>query len=69
MKIRCLKCNEIIESKDEHDFRKCKCSACFIDGGNKYTRIGGKLEDIMLVKEDGTEEQMTLEKFREMSHK
>lgn len=66
MKIRCLKCNEIIESKGEHDFKKCKCGSCFIDGGDNYTRIGGNLENIMLVNEDGTEEQMTLEKFKEL---
>ena len=41
MKIRCLKCNDIIESKDLHDCVSCKCGACSIDGGNQYTRIGG----------------------------
>ena len=35
MKIRCLKCNDIIESKHVHDLKKCKCGACFIDGGDK----------------------------------
>ena len=61
MKIRCLKCNDIIESKHSHDFKKCKCGACFIDGGDEHFRIGGNLEDIMLVHEDGSEEQMTIE--------
>ena len=41
MKIRCLKCNDMIESKDLHDCASCKCGACSIDGGNQYTRIGG----------------------------
>ncbi len=58
MKIKCLKCNDIIESKHEHDFKKCSCGACFIDGGDKYTRIGGNLDDIVIVKDDGTEEKV-----------
>ena len=54
MKIKCLKCNDIIESLSEHDFKKCKCGACFIDGGNQYTRIGGnpnihELEEIQTI--------------------
>ena len=41
MKIICLKCNDIIESLSVHDYKKCKCGACSIDGGNEYTRISG----------------------------
>lgn len=55
MKIRWLKCNDIIESKHVHDLQKCKCGASFIDGGDKYTRIGGDLKHINPVHEDGTE--------------
>jgi len=58
MKIRCLKCNDIIESKHAHDFKKCNCGACFIDGGDEYTRIGGNLDNIVIVKDDGTEEKV-----------
>lgn len=58
MKIKCLKCNDIIESKYEHDFRKCKCGSCFIDGGTEYTRIGGNFDDIIIIKNDGTEEKI-----------
>lgn len=43
MKIRCIKCNDIIESKSIHNCISCKCGACSIDGGDKYTRIGGDL--------------------------
>lgn len=32
MKIKCLKCNDIIESLSVHDFKYCKCGACSIDG-------------------------------------
>lgn len=41
-KVRCLKCDEILESKSIHDFRMCGCdNETFIDGGNHYTRFGG----------------------------
>lgn len=46
MKIKCLKCNDIIESLSVHDFKYCKCGACSIDGGNEYTRIGGDFDYI-----------------------
>lgn len=44
-KIRCKKCNEIIESKDVHDFKFCKCGACAVDGGKNYLRRCGNPED------------------------
>lgn len=55
IKIRCLKCNDIIESLSQHDFKYCKCGACSIDGGKAYTRIGGDFEYINCIYEDGTE--------------
>ena len=45
-KIRCKKCNDIIESKTVNDFKKCKCGAVAIDGGKQYLKRLGKLEDI-----------------------
>lgn len=69
MKIRCLKCNDVIASVYSRDFKKCKCGACFIDCGNEHTRLGGNLKDIMLVNDDGAEEQMTLEKFNNFKNK
>lgn len=39
-KVRCKKCNDIIESKHNHDFRKCSCGSIFIDGGTDYQRYG-----------------------------
>ena len=62
MKIKCLKCNDIIESLSVHDFKKCKCGACFIDGGDQYTRIGGNPDDIVIIKHDGTEEKLKTNK-------
>lgn len=39
-KVRCKKCNDIIESKYNHDFKKCSCGSIFIDGGTDYQRYG-----------------------------
>ena len=45
-KIKCLKCNDIIQSKYRHHFLWCDCGNIFVDGGSEYTRIGGKgIED------------------------
>ena len=47
--IKCLKCGAILESKHRHDFVQCPCeNESFVDGGNDYTRIGGK--DLKLIK-------------------
>ena len=62
MKIKCLKCNDIIESKHVHEFKYCKYGACFIDGGDKYTRIGGDLDCIHWVYDDGHEEKIVTNK-------
>lgn len=43
--IKCLKCGDIIESKSVHDWVRCSCGACFVDGGLYYMRIGGNKED------------------------
>ena len=42
MKIKCLVCGDIIESKSVHDLVCCKCESCYIDGGNYYSHIGAK---------------------------
>jgi hypothetical protein len=41
-KVKCLKCNDIIESMHRHDFVWCSCGNIFIDGGNDYMRFGGR---------------------------
>ena len=58
-KLRCLRCKDVIESKFRHDFRRCKCGAIFIDGGNEYTRYGGYPEDFEWVEEDTNEKPET----------
>lgn len=40
-RIRCLKCNDIIESKHRHDYVSCKCGACSVDGGHDYLKRTG----------------------------
>ena len=37
-KIRCKRCEDIIESKTVHDFKFCKCGAVAVDGGKEYLR-------------------------------
>ena len=47
-RIRCKKCNDIIESTHRHDFKYCKCGSVFVDGGHDYQRCGypgGNVED------------------------
>lgn len=44
-KIKCLKCGDIIESIHAHDFKRCSCGACAVDGGQEYLRRCGNRED------------------------
>ena len=44
-KIRCKKCNEVIESIHRHDYRTCQCGAVSVDGGNDYLKRCGNLGD------------------------
>lgn len=37
--IQCLECGDIIYSRTRHDYRRCSCGACAIDGGFEYTRV------------------------------
>lgn len=37
-RIKCVHCNEVIESLHVHDYRRCKCGTVAIDGGDDYTR-------------------------------
>lgn len=37
--IRCKKCNDIIRSKNRHDFVECSCKSCSIDGGSWYAKV------------------------------
>lgn len=39
-KIQCKHCDDVIESRHVHDFKKCKCGKIFVDGGLDYGRRG-----------------------------
>lgn len=44
-KVRCKKCNDIIESKHVHDRKECKCGTIYVDGGTEYQQYGWKSVD------------------------
>lgn len=37
-RVKCLICNDIIESKHRHDFVYCTCGNVAVDGGRDYLR-------------------------------
>lgn len=56
-RIRCNHCGDIIESFSVHDFKRCSCGACAVDGGHEYMRRCFKnspedYEDLSEFKED-----------------
>ena len=56
MKIKCLRCNEIIESKHRHNLVTCKCENSYVDGGQDYLHFGGRdYSKILIIFDDGTE--------------
>lgn len=59
-KVRCKKCNDIIESKHEHDFKRCLCGSIFIDGGTDYQKYGWGLNQ--------QEEKSELDDFIDFSY-
>lgn len=61
MKIKCLICEDIIESKTVHDLVYCKCESCYIDGGSYYSHIGAKdFNKVVEIKDDGSESKLIL---------
>lgn len=56
MKIKCLICGDVIESKSVHDLVSCQCDSCYIDGGQEYLHFGGNdFNKILIAFDDGTE--------------
>lgn len=43
-KVRCLSCDDIIESTHRHDFVRCSCRNIAVDGGHDYLRRVGNLD-------------------------
>lgn len=37
-KVKCLLCNDIIESIHRHDFKWCSCKNVAVDGGKSYLK-------------------------------
>ena len=52
--IKCLKCEEVLISKHQHDFQRCSCdNRAFVDGGSVYSRIGANdLDKILIIKDE-----------------
>ena len=44
-KIKCKKCENIIESKSTNDYKRCSCGAVAVDGGKDYLKRIGNEED------------------------
>lgn len=44
-KIQCKECGEIIESVKTHDFKRCSCGSCAVDGGKEYLRREFRIKD------------------------
>lgn len=36
--VKCKHCEDVIESKNTHDFVTCSCGACSVDGGCSYLK-------------------------------
>lgn len=34
--IKCMKCGDVIRSKNLHDYVECGCKSCAVDGGSWY---------------------------------
>ena len=43
---KCKKCDDIIRSKNRHDFVTCSCGSISVDGGSWYGRRVGELDMI-----------------------
>lgn len=50
----CPDCNEVIYSVNRHDYRKCSCGRCVVDGGKNYFRsnMAGTVIKIDLLTDD-----------------
>jgi hypothetical protein len=48
--LQCLFCKDIIESTYRHDFQRCRCGGCAVDGGLDYVKWaimpGAKFKDL-----------------------
>jgi hypothetical protein len=35
---KCLNCNEVVRSRNRHDYRSCSCGNLSVDGGSMYCK-------------------------------
>jgi hypothetical protein len=53
---KCRLCNEIIESKHQHDYVTCSCGEISVDGGNTYHRaIFNDIKNFICLDDEGNE--------------
>lgn len=43
--VKCLKCGDIIRSKNRHDYVECSCGKIACDGGSWYCKRSGDLNN------------------------
>lgn len=41
-RVQCLSCEDIIHSKNRHDYVTCKCNSISLDGGSWYVKVSWK---------------------------
>lgn len=52
--IYCTQCQDTITSYRVHDYVRCSCGGCFVDGGTEYVRVGGAKFATLTIYEDGS---------------
>jgi ribosomal protein S27AE len=48
---QCRKCGDLIVSKHQHDFVRCKCGTIAVDGGSAYLKRTGNFADFIEMSE------------------
>lgn len=58
MKLRCNKCNDVIEGDKKGTYIECKCGAIAIDETEYYYRVIGNPEDVEEVGSDNNDKEI-----------
>lgn len=56
-KAKCKLCGDIVESTHTHDFKWCSCKSMAVDGGKRYLKRCGDLNNIEDLSEYETTEE------------
>ena len=51
-KIKCIYCNDIIQSDGNGKYVQCKCGNCYIDETKYYCRVGGNFDTYFVEKDN-----------------